>query len=252
MFLHKEYRMRRFDFVDDLITFDRDRVFEFCELIKNSGHNFEWSANARLDTVNEDMLLEMKLAGCVRVDFGVESGDPAVRKIIRKGISNERIIRIHNYCKSISMYVSTFLMVGNLGEDMNSVRMTVRLMKGLTFDASIAIACPYPGTELYKIAKENGYLLTEDWTRYGTAPTFVTDYKPVMRTDKMSPEEILQAYYYLLSVFAWDKMRARFGRYFFLNIDFIKQYIFSNKPYGGFINKVRKMYTLATTFLSRR
>lgn len=244
MFLHERYGMERFDFVDDLITFDRDRVYELCKLLMESPKEFIWSANARLDTVDEDMLLAMRSAGCVRVDLGVESGAPEVRKIIKKAISNDRIVRIHKYCKEISMHVSTFLMVGNLGEDMEAVKETARLMKGLAQDPSISIACPYPGTELYRVAKENNYLLTEDWSRYSTAPTFLSDYQPVMRTDKMSADEILQAYYYLTSVFIWDKFRSRYGKLFFFNPSFLREYVFSSRQFGGTLKKFGKAYKI--------
>lgn len=244
LFLHESYGMERFDFVDDLITFDRDRVYELCRMLMESPKKFIWSANARLDTVDEDMLLTMKGAGCVRVDLGVESGAPEVRKIIKKGISNDRIVRIHKYCKEISMHVSTFLMVGNLGEDMEAVRKTAKLMKGLAPDPSISIACPYPGTELYRTAKENNYLLTEDWSRYSTAPTFLSEYQPVMRTDKMSADEILQAYYYLTSVFIWDKFRSRYGKYFFFNPSFLREYVFSSRQFGGTLKKLGKAFRI--------
>jgi radical SAM superfamily enzyme YgiQ (UPF0313 family) len=195
-------------------------------------------ANARINTLNKEILLMMKKAGCVRIDVGVESGDPRVRKLMRKGITNEQIVRTHRLCKEIGLYIGTFLMVGNLGETMESVKMTAKLMKGLTDDPSIAIACPYPGTELYKIAERNGYLLSKDWRKYGTAPTFLKEYKPVMRTDTMSSEEILDAYYYLQSFFALDKFRARFGEKFYFNPAFLKEYIFESKQYGGFKRKL--------------
>lgn len=238
IYLHKTYGMEQFDFVDDLITADRKRMFDLCEMLINSGIEFKWMANARLNTLTEEMLTKMQESGCVRIDVGVESGDPKVRKLTKKGIKNEQIVRIHKFCNEIGLYIGTFLMVGNLGETMESVKMTAKLMKGLTKDPSIAIACPYPGTELFKIAEEKGYLLTKDWGKYGTAPTFLKGYHPIMRTDTMSPDEILEAYHYLQSFFAIDKFRARYGDHFYFNPLFLKEYLLESKQYGGFKRKL--------------
>ncbi|MEW6348559.1 MAG: radical SAM protein [Thermodesulfobacteriota bacterium] len=244
-YLHEEFGMEQFDFVDDLITLDRARILEFCDLLRASGTHFTWMANARIDTLDDEILSAMNAAGCVRIDVGVESGDPAVRKVLKKGISNERIVRVHRFCRRIGLKVGTFLMVGNLAETTESVGMTADLMKGLTDDPSISIACPYPGTELYRIAREQGYLLTEDWSKYVTAPTFVKDYQPVMRTDTMSAEEILDAYYYLVGVFAADKFRSRYGQRYYFNPRFIRDYLLSSAQYGGFVRKCRMALRVA-------
>lgn len=252
IYLNNAYGMEQFDFVDDLVTVDKDRLFKFCQLLVDCGKKFTWMANARLNTLNEEMLIAMSKSGCVRIDVGVESGDPNVRKLIKKGITNDQIIKIHKFCKQIGLYVGTFLMVGNFGETMESVRMTAKLMQGLTDDPSIAIACPYPGTELFQYARSNGFLLTTDWSRYGTAPTFLKDYTPVMRTDTMTPEQILDAYYYLQSFFALNKFKARYGRFFYLNPLFIKEYFIESKAYGGFGRKALMGWKLIYSFMKNR
>jgi len=249
--LHETYGMVQFDFVDDLVTIDKRRMFDFCELIQNSGIKFRWMANARVNSLSEEMLLKMKESGCVRIDLGVESGDPAVRKRMKKGITNKQIVNVHKLCKKMKIYTGTFLMVGNLGETMESVKMTAKLMKGLTDDPSIAIACPYPGTELFRILDKKGFILTKDWTKYGTAPTFLKGYRPVMRTDTMTPEEIVEAYYYLQSVFALDKFRARYGKLFYFNPRFIKEYLLDNKAYGGFRRKTKMGLRLGWNLIKR-
>ncbi|RJR14940.1 MAG: radical SAM protein [Nitrospiraceae bacterium] len=91
MHLHNTYGMMEFDFVDDLVTVNKKRVLELCRLLSDSGIDFRWMANARVNTVDREMLNAMKNAGCTRVDFGVESGDPHVRKVIRKNITNDQI-----------------------------------------------------------------------------------------------------------------------------------------------------------------
>lgn len=230
MFLHKMYGMVEFDFVDDLFTIQKARVFEFCRLIKESGIPFRWMANARVNTVDREMLQAMSDAGCTRVDFGVESGDITVRKLMRKNITDEQIQQAHKIAHDVGISTGTFAMVGNLGETKDSAKLTVKLLKEIGDDVMVSIACPYPGTEFYRIAKEKGFIRTENWSCYVTSPTYLPDYKPVMRTEFLTEDEILESFYYIHSFFARHKFERRFGKAFYLNPRFYKEWVF--KPEG--------------------
>jgi radical SAM superfamily enzyme YgiQ (UPF0313 family) len=226
IYLNKTYGMVEFDFVDDLVTIQKKRILELCELICNSDIPFRWMANARVNTVDRKMLQAMKDAGCIRVDFGVETGDQHVRRLMRKNITDKQIRNAHQIAHDIGMSTGTFAMVGNLGETRNSAKMTVELLKDIGDDVMVSIACPFPGTELYSIAKEKGLINTEDWTRYVTSPTYTPNYRPVMRTEHISEDEILESFYYIHSFFARRKFQRRFGRYFFFNLRFYREWVF--------------------------
>ena len=247
-FLNKNYGMVQFDFVDDLITLKKNRILRFCELLQNSKVKYTWMANARVNTVDSEMLESMAKAGCVRIDLGVESGDPEVRKKTHKNITNEQIISAHKNAQKFGITTSTFLMVGNLGEDFNSVNMTAELMMDIAMDTNVAIACPYPGTELYQIAKKNNWIKTFDWGRYVTSPTYQPNYEPVMVTDKMNQAEILEAYYLLHSYFVKKKFTARYGRYFLFNSHFWTEWVFKANSQGGYLRKL----SMAMSLLSAR
>ncbi|RJQ53948.1 MAG: radical SAM protein [Nitrospiraceae bacterium] len=249
-FLHRQYGMTIFDFVDDMITLNKGRVLELCRLIKESGIAFKWMANARVNTIDREMLIRMKESGCIRIDVGVESGDPAVRKIAKKGTTNEQIINAHKWARETGIQIGAFTMVGNLGETMESVRMTAELLKNIGEDVMISIACPFPGTDLYRTAREKGYLRVIDWSRYVTSPTYLKDYKPIMDTDTMTEKEILNAYYYLHSFFARRKFRARYGKYFLLNPVFMKEWLFKSTDQGGLLRKASMAFNLVRARLA--
>lgn len=249
-FLHRKYGMTKFDFVDDMITLKKERVLELCRLIKESGIPFKWMANARVNTVDKGMLREMKESGCIRIDVGVESGDPAVRKIARKGTTNEQIINTHKWAREAGIQIGAFVMVGNLGETMESVKMTAGLLKDIGEDVMISIACPFPGTELYRIAKEKGYLNAAGWSRYVTSPTYLKEYKPIMVTDTMTESEILKAYYYLHSFFVKRKFRARYGKHFLMNPVFMKEWLFKSTDQGGLLRKSSMFFNLVKARLT--
>jgi anaerobic magnesium-protoporphyrin IX monomethyl ester cyclase len=243
VYLSKQFGVKQFDFVDDTITVNRNRICELCNLmISNppSADGFKWMCNARVNTVDSEMLRMMKLAGCVRVEFGIESGDEQVLKNIKKAVTIEQIKNAHKMAKEAGLSIGSFVMVGNVGEDFSSVIKTKELLEQTdTDDVYIAIATPFPGTELYRIAQKNGWLLITDWSRYVTAPTYLADYQPIMRTDKMNPQEILKSFFFLHSHFARRKFTTRYGKNFLLNKRFYKDNIFNVRSYKDFKHKAK-------------
>ncbi len=252
VYLRREYGATQFDFVDDTITIDKKRLAELCRLIIDGDVEVRWMCNARVNTVDYQLLKLMKAAGCVRVDFGVESGDPEVLKTIKKKITLEQVRNAHRWARELDIRTSSFFMVGNPGEDWASVRKTVELAAELKSDfPSVGIATPYPGSELYQIARKNGWLLVDEWSKY--TPTAYQDkgYVPPMRTDKMGADEILKAYYFVNSRFLRQKYQARYGRWFWLNPLFYRHTVLSAHSVSDLSRMAGVAWRLARSLLSR-
>jgi radical SAM superfamily enzyme YgiQ (UPF0313 family) len=230
IFLHERFGAEQFDFVDDTITIDRDRLMELSRLILDSRIGIRWMCNARVNTVDLELLRMMKEAGCIRVDFGVESGDPEVLKAIKKRITLEQVRSAHRWAKQVGLSTLSFFMVGNPGETWQSVIKTVELAKEIQSDfPCIGIATPYPGSELYRIAQRNGWILDRDWTKYSPSAYQDKDFRPVMRTKAMTRDDILKAYYFANVRFARRKYQVEYGKTFWLNPIFYRQKVFGGK-----------------------
>jgi len=222
-FLMKEFNAKQFDFIDDTLTINRKGVIELCDMIIKAGLDIRWGCNARVNVVDEEMLFNMSKAGCISIDFGVESGDPKILKCLKKGINLDQIKKAHHLAKKAGLIVTSFFMVGNPGEDWLSIERTANLPGEIETDyPACAITTPFPGTEIYEIAKKNNWLKVMDWDRYIATPHLMHDYKPVMVNGVLSQEEILKAYYYINAKFAAIKLRTRYGKFFFLNLRFYK------------------------------
>ena len=63
-------------FDDDSMALDRERMLEICRLIVERGVKFEWISQCRVSSMDEEVLIAMKKAGCRYIRFGVESGSP--------------------------------------------------------------------------------------------------------------------------------------------------------------------------------
>lgn len=231
--LHERYGARLVTFVDDTLTIDRNRIMRLCDLISSSRLEMEWMCNARVNTVDRDMLRAMAEAGCRNICFGVESGDPDVLSRIKKRITLERAREAHEMARMAGISVSTFFMVGNLGETLESIDKTVSLALDISDFPSVAIATPYPGTELLDIVRKNGWLRTTDWSQYVTAPHVLPDYRPVATNGILSEEELMNAYYYVNRKFVHHKLVSKYGRRFYLNGRFYAHEVGARTRAGG-------------------
>ncbi len=239
VYLMKTFDATQFDFVDDTITINKNRLEKLCDLMLENNLNITWMCNSRVDTITYELLKKMKEAGCKRLDFGVESGDPKIRKILKKNITTEQIINAHKWAKQLGMITTSFFLVGSPGEDFESIKMTVDFIEKIESDApGISVVTPFPGTELYRMAKENGWLVEEDVAKYDSVPHASIHYKSAMKTDKMSSEEIMKAYYYVNSKIILKKIRTKYGKKFYLNPYFYQDKIFHFKDIKGFKHKL--------------
>jgi len=239
IYLKNKFGATQFDFQDDSVTVFKESLREMCQEIIKNNLNITWMCNSRVDILDMETLLLMKKAGCARIDFGVESGDDRVLKRIKKGITVEQVIKAHQMTKQAGITISSFAMVGNLGEDFSSVKKTARLMKELGEDVNVSISTPFPASELYQIAKEKKWLRIYDWNKYVTAPTSLPGYEPVMVTDKMNQKEILKAWYWLHAQLMRKKFQTRFGRFFFLNPRFYQDAPFKVRSFKELVHKMK-------------
>jgi radical SAM superfamily enzyme YgiQ (UPF0313 family) len=188
--LYRNRGIRAVLFRDQVFTMDRDRTLHLCAEIIRRGLKISWVVETRLDKVDEALLRKMKEAGCVRMHFGIESGDPELfDKVGKDGAKGmlEQFFLNYQTVEKVGIAAHMFVLVGLLGETWESIHKTidtVRRMKPLTLQA--AVVTPYPGTGLYDQAKRKGLLTTEDLSQY-------SGFIPVSRTEKMSADDLLKA-----------------------------------------------------------
>jgi anaerobic magnesium-protoporphyrin IX monomethyl ester cyclase len=189
--LRRDFKIDSVWFADDTFTINPLWVKEFCrELKKLNWKDFKWACQARVNTINYNLLKIMKSAGCVQLDFGVESGSSKVLKILKKDITPEKVIDAFRITKKAGLLRFASFIIGTPGEKIEDIKMTFNLVKKIKPDyADFFFAVPYPGTELYELAEKRGIFGKgapfNEWLA-----TKHTD-KPIMCTD-MSEKELIE------------------------------------------------------------
>ena len=183
-FLMKNYGIKEVHFQDDSFTLNRKNVTRFCELIIKEKIDLSWLCMANIVAVDLEMLKLMKRAGCHQICYGIESGNEQILKNLNKNITLAQVRDAVRWTKEAGIDVRGSFIIGCPGETEETIKKTFNFMKELDLDLiSLNILTPLPGTEIYKWAKENGYLMSEDWRDY----TFT---KSVIRLPTIAPETV--------------------------------------------------------------
>lgn len=145
---------------DDAFTVRKERVVEICNLLIERGlhKKLRWLCNARVNLDYDTMVL-MKKAGCHLIIPGIESGSQEILNNIRKGTTLAQVEQYMADAKRAKIKVHACYMVGNKGETKETMQQTLDLAMRLKADtAQFYPLLPFPGTEAYAWAKENGYI----------------------------------------------------------------------------------------------
>jgi len=158
---------------DDTFTIDKNRVVAICDEIIRRGLKPVWSCNTRVD-VPYDVLAKMKKAGCRLLVVGYESGSQAVLDEISKGIKLEQSLEFARNTKKLKLKVFGCFMIGLSGDSLESIEETFRFAKRVYPDmVFFQQAVPFPGTAFYSWAKDNRYLVTEDYSKWLSADGYL-------------------------------------------------------------------------------
>jgi anaerobic magnesium-protoporphyrin IX monomethyl ester cyclase len=159
--LKKDYTVSYIDFQDELLMSSIKRTVELCENFISSKLKFKWWCNGRLNYAKPDVLKLMKEAGCVFINYGIESMDERILRVMKKGLTVKQIISGIENTLAAGISPGYNIIFGNIGETVKSLQLGVDFL--LKYDdhsqmRTIRPVTPYPGSPLYYHAIEKGLL----------------------------------------------------------------------------------------------
>lgn len=160
-YLQKMYGITYIDFTDELLMVSTHGTIEFCEAILRRGLHFKWFCNGRLNYATPETLSIMKRAGCVFINYGIESVDNLVLKNMCKALRYEQIVAGVEATLDSGISPGLNMIFGNLGDTRETLKKAVDFL--LKYDdhaqcRTIRPVTPYPGSPLYDYAVQKGYI----------------------------------------------------------------------------------------------
>lgn len=193
-YVARKYGVRHIHFEDDNLTFNPKRFEAILDGMKERNINitFDTPNGTRLDTFNKRLLRKMKNRGLTQLKIAIESGyQPTIDNIIRKKLKLEDGIKVAKWCKELRIPLSSFYVIGFPGETKETIEKSLdfqlKMFKEYDVIPHCGIALPYIGTDLYKLCKENGYMIEKPFTNKTEFDVFG---QAIIRTPDFEPEDI--------------------------------------------------------------
>jgi len=180
----RNYGIRYFSFVAELFATKEKRVREFCVRMKS--YDLTWSCCLRVSDANEALVNEMKSSGCIIFSTGFESADDSILKSMRKGTKAAQIENAVTVTSNCGMQMAGAFIFGDKNETTETVKNTIEFWWKCDGKVKIdlVLLIPFPGTESYNYACENG--LIKDKKQY------LLDGCPAINISKLTDREYFE------------------------------------------------------------
>jgi anaerobic magnesium-protoporphyrin IX monomethyl ester cyclase len=156
-------------FYDDTFNYNPKRVHRIMDLILERNLNIKFCNEFRIDVVDRPLLEKMTAAGLAWGHFGIEAGNPRVRKeIVRKEFDIDKAYQFVRWAKELGFIPNAFLVFSHHTESWDEAQETIEVMERLRSinpetEFSASILHVYPGTPLEAIARKQG-IIPEDFS----------------------------------------------------------------------------------------
>lgn len=161
-YMVKKYGVEEIQFIDDNLTLDKNRARKIFQGLIDRNINIHWNTpnGIAVWTLDEQMLKLMKASGCYELTVAFESGDQEVLKnIIKKPLDLKYAKKMVNKMKDLDIQVHSFFISGFPGETKEQIKRSFAFAKTMDLDSAwFFVANPTPGSELYEICKNEGYI----------------------------------------------------------------------------------------------
>jgi anaerobic magnesium-protoporphyrin IX monomethyl ester cyclase len=166
---------------------------DLCDEIIKRGisEDIMWFMQVRCDDIinHQNILPKMRKAGNRWMLVGIESGSEDTLKRFHKKITPEDAKQAIKLLKENDIFAQATLIIGERKDSAKSIAKLREFVNHLDPDLAIfMILTPFPGTDLYETAKQNGWIEDTNWANYDMAHA-------VMPTETLSREEVQEELY---------------------------------------------------------
>jgi len=155
---------------DDTFIVDVKRTERLADELIKRNNKIPFDCNCRYDVkADEKFFKKLHKAGCRLFCVGFESGDNEVLKKMKKGETVDKAKTFVKKVQKAGIMIHGCFMLGNLNETRETLNKTLNMALDILPDtAQFYPIMVYPGTEAYNEAKEKGWLVTEDFSKWLT------------------------------------------------------------------------------------
>ena len=156
-------QVKEFFFDDDTFTANLPRAREIAKKLAPLGPDLELQ-QPRQPRLRHHQVLQ-GLAACACSWSATRAATSRSSSNIKKGVTLDEMRRFTKACHEAGVVIHGTFILGLPVETQETIEETIRFAQELdVFSMQVSLAAPYPGTELYEMARQNGWFVKKDKT----------------------------------------------------------------------------------------
>jgi anaerobic magnesium-protoporphyrin IX monomethyl ester cyclase len=196
--INEKYGTNYFYFADLSFNLNRKKVIALCQEIKKRKLDVNWFCMCRVNNIDEELLKNMKYAGCSRIGFGIDALLETTLAKVKPGqsITMRKSYKALELANAMGIIVRTFIIIGYPWETKEDLENAKEILKTLPIDElRIGLLTPLPGSVIYEEFKKQNLILTDDFSKYTTEEYIIKnpDFSPEAMTEFR--EKIFREFY---------------------------------------------------------
>lgn len=164
--LIEKYSLNYIHLWDELTFFSKKQALELVQKMLEEDLHFYWTAQCRGNLFNKDedieIIKKMKEAGCLGMQYSLESADIVILKAMNKKMSVEQFSKQTQLFQNAGIATWTSLVIGYPQETPETIRKTFDCCVENKIYPSVGYLLPQPGSPMYDYAVENGFIEDEE------------------------------------------------------------------------------------------
>ncbi len=166
--LVNEYHVKYIKILDECFVLKKDYVSELCDKLAAKHFDINMWAYARVDTVDQELLLKLKNAGIHWLAYGIESASETVLAEVSKGQYDAgRTKQVMQWTKDAGINILANFMFGLPDDTLSSMQETLDFCREINPEwINFYVTMPYPGSDDYLEAVKDGKIKNDRWIEY--------------------------------------------------------------------------------------
>jgi anaerobic magnesium-protoporphyrin IX monomethyl ester cyclase len=165
--LVQRHGVRNIKIADEMFVLNRKHVLAICEGLIERNYDLNLWAYARVDTIKDGMLDQLRAAGFTWLALGIEAGAEQVRAEVDKRFTQQQVFEVVAKIRAAGINVIGNYIFGLPDDDAGTMQSTLDLATELNCEfANFYSAMAYPGSPLYDQAIAQDIPLPPSWTGY--------------------------------------------------------------------------------------
>lgn len=172
-YLINTYNVNMIGLMDELFSTEKERMFEFCKRIKQ--YNIKWGAQTRVSDIDRDTIHALKDSGCYYISYGLESKSDVILKSMKKHVKTIEIDKALELTQKANIGIQGNFIFGDPAETEETIQETLDWWRAnIRYSINLGFIIPYPGSDDYTYAVNNGLIDKLDYIKKGCPPINLT------------------------------------------------------------------------------